>query len=214
MLMLVTGLNLLSLAVDESSTISQDPRFGNPTFSRQLYLHAITYLLRALPLDLTTEEQLSIRSALPTGVVEPLHIGVNTSNSNPNLANSESQPSLLHRLLASTIVRVFIIFQFLLPYLKCLLSAAYQYERRHKISEKLLSQSIHTMDLLGKQGLSLTECLCGMGDGKVGYVIVNSASWFVESVTGGIHEGIGEGMVIMGARKYPPPPPSPEMRLG
>ncbi|KAH9221435.1 hypothetical protein DL95DRAFT_356171 [Leptodontidium sp. 2 PMI_412] len=192
------GLSLLSLAVDESSSISHDPNFGNASFARQLYLHALTYLIRALPTDLTTEEQLSIRSSLPQGIVEPLHLQVN-GYTQPSSATSDNQPSLLHRTLASTIVRLFIFLQFILPYIKYLLSAAYQYDREHKISEKVLSQGIETVDTLGKTGLSWTGAIYGMGDGKVGQVITETAAWFVEGVTGGIHEGVGEGMVILGA---------------
>lgn len=201
----LAGLSLLSLAVEESSMISEDAQFGNPGFARQLYLHALTYLLRALPTDLTTEEQLSVRSALPAGVVEPLQFEVNAGYNSRNLSgDADHQPSLLHRTLASTIVQLFILFQIILPYLKYLLSAAYQYEREHKISEKVLSQSIDTVDTIGKRSLSITGAIYGMGDGRVGQVITNAASWFVEGVTGGIHEGVGEGMVIMGAKKPSP----------
>ncbi|KAG0649211.1 hypothetical protein D0Z07_4532, partial [Hyphodiscus hymeniophilus] len=199
------GLNLLSLTVEESTTMSQDPRFGNPDFARQLYLHALTYLIRGLPSDLTTEEQFSVRSALPIGVVDPLQLKMDTGiESSKAPRESDAEPSLLHRTLASTIVQLFILFQFLLPYLKYLLSAAYQYEREHKISEKVLSQSIETVDTIGKRSLSITGAIYGMGDGKVGQIITHAASWIVEGVTGGIHEGVGEGMVIMGARRASP----------
>ena len=146
---------------------------------------------------MSTEEQLSIRGALPPGVVEPLRLDVRPgySMSTP----SSDQPSLLHRTLASTIVQLFILFQFVLPYLKFLLSAAYQYDREHKISEKVISQGIETVDSLGKTGLSFTSALYGMCDGNVGQVITQTAAWFVEGITGGIHEGVGEGLVIMGA---------------
>ncbi|PMD47641.1 hypothetical protein L207DRAFT_576408 [Hyaloscypha variabilis F] len=193
------GLNLLSLAVEESSTISQDARFGNASFARQVYLHAITYLLRALPNDMSTEEQLSIRGALPPGVVEPLRLDVNSRFNTHIISPPSDQPSILHRTLASTIVQLFILFQFVLPYLKYLLSAAYQYDREHKISEKLFSQGIETVDSLGKTGINFTTAIYGMGDGKVGQMITQTAAWFLEGVTGGIHEGIGEGMVIIGA---------------
>lgn len=193
------GLNLLSLAVEESSTISQDARFGNASFARQVYLHALTYLLRALPSDMSTEEQLSIRSALPLGVVEPLGLDINPGYSANIVSPASDQPSLLHRTLASTIVQLFVLFQFMLPYLKYLLSAGYQYDREHKISEKLFSQGIETVDSLGKTGMSLTTAIYGMGDGKVGQMITHTAAWLVEGITGGIHEGVGEGMVIIGA---------------
>jgi len=199
------GLNLLGLAIKESSIISRDPSFGNAPFVRQLYLHALTYLLRALPPDLTTEEQLSVRSALPTGIVEPLRVEVNTGYQaqlrGQTMSGADNSPSLLHRTLASTIVQLFILFQSILPYLKYLLRAAYQYDRTHKISEKVLSQSIDTANTLGKCGLSLIGTIYGMGDGKAGQVITDAVSWFVEGVTGGILDGVGEGMVIMGARR-------------
>lgn len=189
----------MTAAVDESSTISQDHRFGNPGLARQLYIHALTYLLRALPSDLTTEEQLSVRIALPTGVVEPLRLEIATEQI--STSRTQEPPSILHRTLATTIIQLFILFQLVLPYVKFFLQAAYKYEREHKISEKLLSQSIETVDSIGKRGISLTGAIYGMGDGKVGQAITGTAAWFVEGVTGGIHEGVGEGMVIVGAKK-------------
>ena len=92
-------------------------------------------------------------------------------------------------------------FQFLLPYIKSLLNAASQYERNHKLSEKVLSQGIDTMGTIGKRGISLAGVVFGMADGKVGQRVTGMASWIVEGVTGGIHEGVGEGLAIMGARK-------------
>lgn len=162
-----------------------------------MYIHSLTYLLRALPTDLSIEEQLSVRGALPDGVVEPLHLP--TYSSRTSTAEGNQEPSLLHRTLASTIIQLFIFIQFVLPYLKYLLSAAYAYDREHKISEKVLAQGVETVDALGKTGLSLSGAIYGMGDGKVGQLITETAAWVVEGVTGGIHEGVGEGMIILGA---------------
>lgn len=194
------GLNLLSLAVNESSTISQDASFGNATFARTVYLHALTYLIRALPSDLTAEEQMSIRSSLPEGVVEPLQLELNRHSYASSGPPDTDEPSLLHRTLASGIVQLFIFLQFILPYLNYLLSAACRYEREHKISEKVLRQGIETVDSLGKTGLTLTGAIYGLGDGRVGQVMTETAAWLVEGITGGIHEGVGEGMAMMGLR--------------
>jgi hypothetical protein len=195
-----TGFNLLSLAADESSIISQDPRFGNPSFARQLYIHAMIYLLRALPADLTVEEQLSVRSSLPQGVVAT-HLEGQGYASRSSMSRTTNQPSILHRTLASTIVQLFILFQFLLPYLKYLLSSAYQYERTHKISERVVSGSISTVDTLGKRGVLFSEAVLNIGDGRVGQLLAQGASWLVEGVAGGIQDGLGEGMVIIGATR-------------
>jgi len=82
-----------------------------------------------------------------------------------------------------------------------MLNGAYQYEREHKISEKIISQSIETIDIVGKRGFGLAGVVFGVGDGKVGQLLTDTASWVVEGVAGGIHEGLGEGMLLMSARK-------------
>ncbi len=60
------------------------------------------------------------------------------------------------------------------------------------------------MDTIGKRGMHVTGAIYGMGDGKVGQVISETATWLIEGVAGGIHEGIGEGLVIMGSRRPSP----------
>jgi hypothetical protein len=140
-------------------------------------------------------------------VVEPLRFEVNGGYPPRISPNSGGAPSLLHRTLASSIVQLFILFQFILPYLKYLLSVAYQYDRTHRISEKVLSQSIETVDTIGKKGLSFTGAIYGLNDGKVGQAITEAAAWFVEGVTGGIHEGVGEGLAVMGVRRPSQGPP-------
>ena len=55
------------------------------------------------------------------------------------------------------------------------------------------------LDTLRKTGLGITAAMYGMGDGKVRHVIAELAAWFAEGVLGGVHEGLGEGMAIIGA---------------
>lgn len=55
--------------------------------------------------------------------------------------------------------------------------------------------------MLGKRGVLLSEAVLGMGDGKMAQVLAHIASWLVEGVAGGIQDGLGEGMVIIGAVK-------------
>jgi hypothetical protein len=202
-LTIIQGLNLLGLAIEESASLSREATGGNASFSRQLYLHAVTYLLRGLPEDLTTEEQMSVRGALPQGIVTPLRVESSDGHhlNYSQIGRDRSNPSLLHKTLASTIVQLFILFQFILPYVKILLASAYQYERTHRISEKILARSMDTVDGIGKRGLTITAAIYGIGDGKVGQALNEVISWVVKGVTGGIHDGVGEGMIIMGAKK-------------
>ncbi|KAH9213477.1 hypothetical protein DL95DRAFT_302099, partial [Leptodontidium sp. 2 PMI_412] len=183
----------------------QRPNLGNASFARELYIHALTYLIQVLPPDLTIEEQLGVRSILPQGVVEPLRLEVCNRESVQFGATYASRidqpPSLLHRTLASTIVQLFILLRFVLPYIYTILKAAYQYERTHKISEKVLSQITDIVDVIGKCGLSLTGAIYSMADGRVGQTLTDTASWFMEGVTGGIHDGVGECIVIWEHKK-------------
>ncbi|KAK6591655.1 hypothetical protein H4I96_12211 [Botrytis cinerea] len=198
------GYNLLALALEESSAISQNTRFSNTSLARQLYVHGLTYLLRALPSDLSTEEKISLQSAMPAEMVESLqeesHTGENSQDS-----NTGEPPSVLQKSIAAIIIQLFILFQFILPYLKHLLTSAYQYDRTHKISEKVLSRGIVTVDTIGKSGLAVTGAVYGMSDGKVGQAITDAVAWAVEGVTGGLHEGVSEGLIMLGARNSTSP---------
>jgi hypothetical protein len=126
-----------------------------------------------------------------------------TEISNDGLSNVKfpSQPSLLHRIFANLIVQVILFFQFILPYIKTFLQAAYCYDREHKVSEQLLSKSIVTIDEVGRRSLAVTNAIYQVGDGRLGQAITETIAWLVEGIAGGIHEGIGQGIAIIAARK-------------
>jgi hypothetical protein len=202
------GISLLSLSISESSTLSQksDSSTASPSFARQLYIHALTYLLRGLPTDLTAEEGLSVRSALPPGIAAPLRLefddvetrSYHGSKKGLRRGAKQRKPSVLHRTLATSIINFFILVQFLLPYIKVLIRAAYEYERTHHISEKVLAGSIDTVDGLGKMGVRGGGAIWGSG---LALGVGEAVNWIVDGVSGGIHEGLGEGMARVGARK-------------
>ncbi|KAI9808010.1 MAG: hypothetical protein M1827_007558 [Pycnora praestabilis] len=203
------GLYLLNLAVEESLSIPQGQDEGNAVFGRQLYIHATSYVLRGLPQDLTLEEQLGIRAALPVTLIKPVESEENkqralvrcdpasTTEENPR----SSKTSVLHRILASGIIQICILVQLLIPYVKILIASAYFYERHYHISKRLVGVSIDTVDSIGKRSFDIGKAVSKMVDGKVGQALNSIATWCVEGITGGVYEGIGEGMVIVGARK-------------
>ncbi|KZF25156.1 hypothetical protein L228DRAFT_265630 [Xylona heveae TC161] len=197
------GVNLLTLAVEESSRPNPDIDGRTASFGRQLYIHSLTYLIRGLPADLSLEEKASIRSSIPEEIT-----GLISDNGDKQLVPARGgaalparEPSVLHRVLATGIIQIFIIFQFVLPYIKLFVKNAYLYERNNHISERLLHTSLDTVDSIGRRGVEFGGAVSKMGDGRVGQVINDLASWWVQSIAGGIYEGVGEGMVILGARK-------------
>ncbi|KAI9706093.1 MAG: hypothetical protein M1836_005499 [Candelina mexicana] len=196
------GIDFLNIAAKQSSAENVDDRA--PAIGRPLYIHALTYLLRGLPTDMNLEEQLSIRAALPATITSTLNIEVNEQQLSKNPASSPTSqstpPSILHRVLATGIIYLFISFHFILPYIKFWIKKAYQYDREHHITERLVSKGLTTADGVAKTSIEMYGTVCKMGDGKVGQAMDSAAAWCIAGVTGGIHEGVGEGLMIMGAR--------------
>ena len=174
--------------------------------TRELHIHGVTHLLRGLPKDLTAEEILSIQSALPAILVD---------NSNSNMyslaqfsrqnGGSDNiltgQPSLLHRLVAITVFQLFVLLNFLLPYVRLFIGHAYRLEREHKVLQRVFNTSIKTVDNLGRKGIQLSQTVCQMNEGKVGQAIHDLTLWWVQGLTGGIQQGILEGVVVLGVER-------------
>jgi hypothetical protein len=87
--------------------------------------------------------------------------------------------------------------QFLLPYIKLFLSHTYQFERKHQIAKRLVNTSVATVDDIGRKTLRLSQTVCQMNDGMVGQVINEVAVWWVRGITGGVQEGIAEGLRVV-----------------
>lgn len=163
------------------------------------------YLLDALPSDLTPDETTMLQHRLPEPVIDAV-----TASSQPQIAHLDGiaqsrgiQPprSYLHRLLASSIVQIFLIIRFLLPYFRLFLRQVYEYERSHRITERLVTNTLDAADGLGRSSVNISSAVCKLNEGRVGAAVGNLASWWIEGVAGGIYEGVGEGMMQMGFLK-------------
>ncbi|MCJ1390265.1 hypothetical protein MMC18_003123 [Xylographa bjoerkii] len=188
------GLSLLETAVQEA----QYPDSGNQAFARQLYIHSLAYLLRGLPSDMSEAEAASLRPGIAP-ILERDPIGCSSKGSSSGNSPATS-PSLLHRLLASSIVQLFILLSFVLPYVKFYLRSAYRYERTNHISERVFATSMDIMDQVGRQGFGLVGSILNSGNGRVGGILAGIFAWWIEGISGGLHEGIGKGLAVMGSR--------------
>ncbi|KAL1867434.1 hypothetical protein Plec18167_008707 [Paecilomyces lecythidis] len=200
---IVPAFNLLRNAGYEA----QQPR-SDSRLIRSLYINGLLYLLEALPADLTREETTSIRDRLPETIAStspalPSNLQNNVSPRNrysrySTTWNGSSEPSYLHRVLAYSIIQCFLVFQLLTPYIRLLLQQVYQYERSHRITERVVAAALGAADSLGKSGLT---AVLGLREGKFGAAVSELASWWIEGITGGICEGVGEGLIILGAAR-------------
>lgn len=163
------------------------------------------YLLDALPSDLSSEESAMLQHRLPESVKSSIMIPPQ-----PRLARRQgpmdSKPlpparSYLHRLLASSIVQIFLIVRFLLPYIKVFLRQVYEYERSHRITERIVTSTLDAADGLGKSGINIGTAVCQFNESRVGAAVGNWAAWWAEGIAGGIYEGVGDGMIHLGLLK-------------
>lgn len=194
----------MTQAYQESIALSHDADKTSTVLTRQLYLHGMTYLLRGLPSELTTEETLSLQATIPGSVVnlsnDPTAHALVPRSHRTQAANEgpPQPPSVLHRITATVVFQIFVLFQFLLPYIKLLIGEAYRLERDHKVAQRIVNKSITTVDELGRRGLQLSQTVCQMNDGKVGQAINDLTIWWIRGLTGGIQQGISEGVVVIG----------------
>ncbi|MCJ1461719.1 hypothetical protein MMC07_000317 [Pseudocyphellaria aurata] len=195
------GRNLLCTAISEAHSSPQSP--NSLAFSRQVYIHGLIYLLQALPPDLTVPETTYIRDALPSYLYAPNPEPEQKLIAAPPLpARSPPQQrpplSLLHRLLASIIIHLFLLLQLILPYLKLFLRRAYQYERTHHMTEWILVTGIEAADLMGKRGADVLRAVLWRRDRRVSDLLVAGMLWWVDGIWGGVQEGLGVGMARIG----------------
>ncbi|KAJ5158139.1 uncharacterized protein N7500_007790 [Penicillium coprophilum] len=191
----VPAFNLLRNAGYEAQQSQPDGRLA-----RSLYVNALVYLLDALPSDLTDDETSMLQRHIP----EPVKAGLTTYCPPPGYMDGMNhkmnpQPkSYLHKILASMIVQVFILLRFLLPYARVLVHQLYEYERTHRITERIVASTLEAADGLGKGSVNIGAAVCKFNEGRFGAALSNLAAWWMESVAGGIYEGVGEGMVQWG----------------
>ena len=149
---------------------------------------------------------MSICSALPRTVVNSDQAFLSSwaaqrqrSGQNNELQAESIEPSALHRILASCIIQTFLLIQLILPYLRLVAYSAYRFERENRVSERLFSSTINTIDEIGKRSLRYTDAVCKLNDGRMGEALTEFAGWWIREIAGGVHEGLVEGMVILGA---------------
>ncbi|KAI9042146.1 uncharacterized protein KD926_006065 [Aspergillus affinis] len=170
---------------------------------RSMYINALGYLLDAIPKDLTSEESDRIRRNLPVKIKASIPATVDLApgaTCGPNQQANVNIPrrSYLHRLLASAILQLFVILHFLMPYIKIMIRKIYQFERSHHITERTIAATASAADSLTKGGLNVGLDILSIREGQMGIAASNLLTWWIEGVTGGICEGVGDGMTVLG----------------
>lgn len=184
------GRSLLDMSVEEANSPTNDG------LERRLYIDSVAYFLRGLPQDLDANEVQSLRRAMPPGLsfANPATASSRSSSTAVSIPRrSSSPPSTLHRLSATAALYWFLAAAFLLPYIQHLCRQAYRYERKYRLSNRIVNGSLEAGEILGRQSLALAGIVCSM-DGQIGGAVRDASVRWAQEVAAGLSEGIGRGM--------------------
>ena len=162
---------------------------SNSAYLRKLYIDGFVYVSKALPPDLTERELEDIDSALPIQL---------KATSRMSSLPAPQHKNILRRSVTYLVLQVALIISLALPYLHYLVNQGFHYDCQHRLTERLLTSGIGTVDLLGQKGLNLRDAAVRFGHGRVGATFVSAGLWILEGVLGGFSDGLGKGLVIVG----------------
>ncbi|KAI0457632.1 hypothetical protein F5B21DRAFT_512623 [Xylaria acuta] len=174
----------------------------DPTFSRKSYIDGLAYILMALPDNLSNQETATIREALPPSIAD-----TNLADGRNNGAMGWKPPpesrTVLQRCVAHMVTIFVVLVHLALSYATIVVRVGAYYERKHNISQHIASRGFVIATAVGRHSVVLSAKICAMKDGRVGKAVSSLANWTVESVTYGIQEGIGQGLIMVDTKSKP-----------
>jgi hypothetical protein len=188
----VTALLLLSKAC----TRAQQPD-AKPENTRALIVDANKWLLRSLPSHLEPSELEEIEEVLPIGLDNPERISRRQARiqSSASVANKRSW---LRRAIAFSILQTSLLIALLIPYVTALINTCYRLERQNHITERFLTGGIDITNAVGESGMEVKDAMVRLGRGRLANALVHTGGWVFESIIGGVSDGAGEGVTIVG----------------
>ncbi|KAJ0309935.1 uncharacterized protein N0V96_005914 [Colletotrichum fioriniae] len=189
------GLALIAVAQDELRHPSRRPAVD---FERKAFLDGVEYILKALPNDLNEHELHRLRTSTPPNFIPPPSPGGRTYSPSRGANNGRS---ILHRGVQIAVVNIFILIHLALPYIILMLRLAARTEREYRISENLVGAGMGLANAIGSKGMRITGALYNVGDGRLGQALTEAVAWTVEGLTGGLSDGVGEGLSIVAPKR-------------
>lgn len=170
---------------------------------RSQYLHSMTLLLRSLPTKLTPGEQMTLSAAIPESL-RPGGIQVAASASQAHaddeattVCQEATGHSFLWRITAWLVFKIVLLIYLLVPYIQGLIKYAVEFEQEHHVARRALETSF----LVGT-GISRKVCetACRLQHG----IFSDATLYCVESVAGGMQQGIAEALRSQKSRSGEP----------
>lgn len=187
------------LLVAQSAQESRSSVRVNDEYQRRLYLDGITYLLRGLPDELNDEERTKLHAALPTTLKDTPRDadGIAAATSAERARTSGARIPYLRLIVQTIVFWIFLAFATALPYLKYTARSAYAFERRHKVGEQFLAQTLALAQLTSSQVLAFICTIWTMNDGIVGRTLTEIGAWCAQNVGEGVRDGLTEAAAAL-----------------
>ncbi|KAL2754291.1 hypothetical protein ACRALDRAFT_1076073 [Sodiomyces alcalophilus JCM 7366] len=198
------GLYLIS---GSQETARQPMGRSSAAFERKAFLDGVEYVMKALPDDLTEHECDRLRASTPscllvgTDAADQQHFSSSYGHARPSTGQGNQPKSLLHRLVQTVVLHMFILAHLALPYIVLLLRLVARVEREYKVSANVARAGVGFANALGSQGVRVTGTICGLGDGRVGQVLADGVAWALEGFTAGLTDGVAEGLAVTGMKR-------------
>lgn len=175
------GFSLIKLAMEEEAAASPIP---SKSVGRRLYIDGVAYLLRGLPKDLSADEEIVLRAAMPAMQTED----------DPLVSNQQTEPpTLLRRSISITTLYTILFFSFLIPYLQHALGRLWELDQRYRLSSRVCNQAAMLLQLLSAQALAIWD----MNDGQTRVACRDMGVWVLRDLVGGANEGVGRAVEMM-----------------
>ncbi|EAT86375.1 hypothetical protein HBI56_100670 [Parastagonospora nodorum] len=160
---------------------------------RSQYLYNLTVLLRSLPQSLTPAESMNLRAAVPETILEmeqgtqPQTIGAAVDTHDG--CQEPRARTALEVATAWLVLRFFLLFQLMLPYIKHFLRLAAQFEHDHQVTRRAFNTSITVGSDVSRR---VSQALCRLNEGIAGEALSNATVYCAEGIAGGIQQGLIE----------------------
>ncbi|KAI1461383.1 hypothetical protein F4805DRAFT_413914 [Annulohypoxylon moriforme] len=168
-------------------------------FARKSYIDGVAYMLKALPDDMDDYEASVIRRALPTSFQQ-----VETDRrieAGPKWLPSDRAKTFLHSTVQGFVSSLVLFAYLLLSFLSAVIRTGAHYERQYNISQHIVSSSFVFATAVRKQSGALSEKIGAISDGRLGKLLSDLIAWTIESVAGGVQDGIGQGLLLIEQRR-------------
>lgn len=192
------GLELLVSALDKGKNAAM-MRSGqvsshDATFERRAYLDGVSYMLRGLPQDLDKTEMSVLQEALPSSLARARMYNRGQLILPGQSGSGHTKPSVLHKSMRAIVARAIVWFCILWPYILVLLRWAAAYDKKHSISEQVVSQCMSLVTACGRFAVGVCEVICSRADGRVGQALADTVAWTVHDMVAGVSEGVQDGL--------------------